>query len=98
MVFQGAQKLTATRTLSMIDQRALSHNSALEEEKSDSMMIDGGMLALVATTSQKATVKLCEDDEKQLKQMMRISEDSDILFRIFKLLNHFYDKNSQVEQ
>lgn len=50
-------------------------------------------MAMVPTTSAKPSVKLCEEDEKHLKQMMRISEDSDILFRVFKLLNHFYEKN-----
>lgn len=83
----------------MLDQRGFSHNSALEEEKAESMMIDGGFgLALAPITSNRPSVKLCEEDEKQLKQMMRISEESDILFRVFKLLNHFYDKNHQAQE
>jgi hypothetical protein len=73
----------------MIDQRNFSHNSALEEEKSE-LIID---TALGQSRSSKPapTFKLIEDDEKQLKQMLRVSEDSDILFRIFKLLNQFFD-------
>jgi hypothetical protein len=40
-------------------------------------------------------LKLEEDEEKQLRQLLKVYDDSEVLYRIFKLFNLFYDKFSQ---
>lgn len=51
---------------------------------------------LTATKSaEPATVlKLSEEDERQIKSLLKISEDSEVLLRIFKLFNLFFEKFS----
>ena len=39
-------------------------------------------------------IKLPDEDEKQLKSMLRVHEDSEILLRILKLFNLFFEKFS----
>jgi hypothetical protein len=52
--------------------------------------------SLTATKSaEPATVlKLTEEDERQIKSLLKISEDSEVLLRIFKLFNLFFEKFS----
>lgn len=40
-------------------------------------------------------LKLEDDEEKQLRQLLKVYDDSEVLYRIFKLFNLFYDKFSQ---
>jgi len=37
---------------------------------------------------------LDDEDEKQLRQLLKVYDDSEVLYRIFKLFNLFYDKFS----
>ena len=55
------------------------------------MMIDTSMQI---TTSKSGKIKLSEEDEKNLKQAMKLNEESEILLRIFKVINLFYEKFS----
>lgn len=43
-------------------------------------------------------MKLQEEDERRLKQLLKVHEDSEILLRIFKLFNIFYMKFSELEK
>ena len=40
------------------------------------------------------TIKLPEEEERKLKQAMKLHEDSEVLLRIFKLFNLFFEKFS----
>ena len=42
--------------------------------------------------SKSVIIKLPEAEEKLLKQSLRVHEDSELLLRIFKLYNLFYEK------
>ena len=71
--------------------RQLSSNSGIEEEKLDQEMVDTSSLQ----PSKSKQVKMPAEEEKQLKQLLRFNEDSEVLFRIFKLMNQFYEKFSE---
>jgi endo-1,4-beta-D-glucanase Y len=43
-------------------------------------------------------LKLEDDEEKQLRQLLKVYDDSEVLYRIFKLFNLFYDKFSQEKE
>ena len=47
------------------------------------------------TQSKGQQIKLEDDEEKQLRQLLKVYDDSEVLYRIFKLFNLFYDKFSQ---
>lgn len=48
-----------------------------------------------SNTSAIKNFRLTEDEEKLLKQNLKVHEDSEILYRLFKLYNLFYDKFSK---
>jgi hypothetical protein len=50
---------------------------------------------LQPTQSKGQQIKLEDDEEKQLRQLLKVYDDSEVLYRIFKLFNLFYDKFSQ---
>jgi hypothetical protein len=60
-----------------------------EEEKGDHMIID-----TTSAQKQEKLIKLTDEDERNLKNMIKVYDDSEILLRIFKLFNLFYEKFS----
>lgn len=87
VAFETVQKLSPTKSMGWLDSRQLSQNSGIEEERSDQMMMMDGMSLAPTSSVKQPSIKLLEEDEKHLKQMMRLNDDSEVLFRIFKLLN-----------
>ena len=43
-----------------------------------------------ALSSKGKLLKLTEEEERSVKQQMKLKEDSEALLRIFKLFNQFY--------
>jgi hypothetical protein len=43
-------------------------------------------------------LKLSEEDERNLKNLIKVYDESEILLRIFKLFNLFYEKFSVPEK
>ncbi len=43
-------------------------------------------------------MRLPESEDKQLRQLLRFGEHSELLFRIFKMLNQFYVKFSELKE
>lgn len=72
----------------MLESRQLSHMSDREEEKVP------GDLSRMKSTKAAAQVRLDSVDERALKQHLKVHEESEVLYRIFKLFNLFYDKFS----
>ena len=68
-----------------------------EEEKSEPMQIDTSThpsldLRRGTSDAKSVIIKLPDTEEKLLKQSLRVHEDSELLLRIFKLYNLFYEK------
>ena len=63
----------------------------IEEEKSE-IMID---TSSAAQEVKQGSMKLSNEDLKSLKAQLKVHEDSEVLLRIFKLFNLFYEKFSQ---
>lgn len=55
------------------------------------------MMVIDTNSAEVKPVKLSSDDLKQLKQYLKMHEDSEVLLRIFKLFNLFYEKFSHAQ-
>lgn len=85
---------TPSKSLGALENRQISSSSAgaFEEEK-----LDYSMVELSGTQSKGPQVKLAEVEEKQLRQLLRLGENPEVLFRIFKMINQFYVKFSELK-
>lgn len=84
-----------------LDSRGMSHISDKEEEKVPGDLMFINLTHQVSTGSKSKAqniIKLESQDEKLLRQNLKVYEDSEVLYRIFKLFNLFYDKFSAEEE
>ncbi len=64
------------------------------EDQHQEMVIDTSS----ALSSKGKLLKLTEEEERSVKQQMKLKEDSEALLRIFKLFNQFYSKFKEIKE